>query len=142
MLKWVKSVLTEVKHGGRVTAGSVISHEVDLPLSLLLLDALLRLTVSIRAAAAEQDEHAPQQPKPWNTHKNANLHLVKLHWMICMSFTIACCRHTNRRFSVMFHAGTVDCIFGFTYSNGIQWVCNFWYDELGRLFLICFFFSM
>lgn len=50
-----KGVRTEVQHGGRVTAGSVVGHQVDLSLPLLLLHSLFSLPVPISAAAAEQD---------------------------------------------------------------------------------------
>lgn len=42
----------------------MIRQQADLSLSLLLLDSLLGSSVSIRTAAAEQDEDRPQQPEP------------------------------------------------------------------------------
>lgn len=56
--------LTEVQHGGGVGVGSMIGQEADLSLPLLLLDSQLGSTVSVGAAAAEQDEDSPQQPEP------------------------------------------------------------------------------
>lgn len=55
---------TEVKHGGRVVAGSVVGDQVDLPLSLLLLDPQLGSAVAVSTETAEEDQHRPQQPEP------------------------------------------------------------------------------
>lgn len=65
-------VCTEVQHGGRVAAGSVVGHQVDLSLSLLLLHSLFGLAVSIGTAAAEQDQYTPQEPKPCDTHTHTD----------------------------------------------------------------------
>lgn len=56
--------LTEVQHGGRVGAGPVVGQQADLSLPLLLLDPQLGSPVSVRTAAAEEDENGPQQPEP------------------------------------------------------------------------------
>lgn len=42
----------------------MVSQQADLPLPLLLLDSQLGSSVSVGAAAAEQDEDGPQQPEP------------------------------------------------------------------------------
>ena len=64
---------TEVKHGGRVVAGSVVGDQVDLPLSLLLLDPQLGSAVAVSTETAEEDQHRPQQPEPctqWEPNNN------------------------------------------------------------------------
>lgn len=55
---------TEVQHGGRVVAGSVVGDQIDLPLSLLLLDPQLGPAVAVRTETAEENQHRPQQPEP------------------------------------------------------------------------------
>lgn len=55
---------TEVQHGGRVGVGSVVGQQADLSLPLLLLNSQFGSTVSVRTAAAEEDEDGPQQPEP------------------------------------------------------------------------------
>lgn len=42
----------------------MVGQEADLSLPLLLLDSQFGSAVSVRAAAAEQDEDGPQQPEP------------------------------------------------------------------------------
>lgn len=49
----------------------MIGQHADLSLSLLLLDPQLGSAVTIRTAAAEQDEDGPQQPEPC-TQKTLN----------------------------------------------------------------------
>lgn len=55
---------TQVQHGGGVGVGSMVGQQADLSLSLLLLDSHFGSSVSVRTAAAEQDEDGPQQPEP------------------------------------------------------------------------------
>lgn len=55
---------TEVKHRGRVVACSIIGDQIDLPLSLLLLDPQLGPTVAVSTETAEEDQNCPQQPEP------------------------------------------------------------------------------
>lgn len=42
----------------------MVGQQADFSLSLLLLNSQLGSTVSVRAAAAEQDEDGPQKPEP------------------------------------------------------------------------------
>lgn len=55
---------TEVQHGGGEGVGSMVGQQADLSLPLLLLDSEFGSAVSVRAAAAKQDEDGPQQPEP------------------------------------------------------------------------------
>lgn len=66
------AIRTEVQHGRRVVAGSVIGDQVDLPLSLLLLDTQLGPPVAVGTATAEQNHNGPQQPEPCRiqTHRD------------------------------------------------------------------------
>lgn len=65
---------TEVQHGGRVVAGSVVGDQIDLPLSLLLLDPLLGPAVAVSTETAEEDEHRPQQPEPCREQETSVYH--------------------------------------------------------------------
>lgn len=63
---------TEVQHWGGVVAGPVVGDQIDLSLSLLLLDPQLSPAVAVSTETAEEDQHRPQQPEPCKKKKTGN----------------------------------------------------------------------
>lgn len=58
-------ILTEINGQLRVIVSLSVGNKVDLILSPLLLEALLRAPVLQNAAAYQDDDESPHQPEPW-----------------------------------------------------------------------------
>lgn len=58
-------ILTEINRQLRIVVSLSVGNEVDLILSALLLEALLRSPVLANAAAYQDNDESPHQPEPW-----------------------------------------------------------------------------
>lgn len=67
----------------------MVGQQADLSLPLLLLDSQFGSTVSVGAAAAEQDQEGPQEPEPWTQERKTSKTCQNSVQSSCQSYKTA-----------------------------------------------------